>query len=45
LRTLVDRHTGERVVKEVPVRIKPGFGQEKRARPCSACSTAVRPWS
>ena len=25
LRTLVDRHTGERVVKEVPVRIKPWF--------------------
>ena len=25
LRTLIDRHTGERVVKEVPVRIKPWF--------------------
>ena len=25
LRTLIDRHTGERIVKEVPVRIKPWF--------------------
>jgi len=43
LRTLIDRHTGERVVKEVPVRIKPWFWTGEKGRRCSACFTAARP--